>query len=578
MTHRSRPPAAPAIRFAFLCLGLAAAAAGCAAADADSPVDDPADVGVVLTTSLPPGGANVVLNELLVNEPGGDVNGEFIELVNIGTATADLTGWTLSDTVMVRHTFIRDTSLAPGSALVVFGGRPAIPAGVVNAVAASTGSLGLNNSSDTITLASADGTARVVVRYTSSLASTDGVSMNLSPEGSTSTKYVLHTRLASASASPGVRSTGAPWAAPAPSNHRLPQLRDHGGVKLTSPRIVTIVAANDALAGDLFGFSDRLPTSQWWRTMQQEYSLGPATSVHVVGPAITGPLTNDQMIAYIQNVIASGGPARDGQTFYMLYLPDGSGNAGPFPFQAYHSTFPDGGPDAWGVISRVFVFGGGETQLQAMTRVASQLFVEAATDPQYTGWRLDPPGSPISSSSPWQSEQLGVIENGDLCEGARWFEGNDEYQRVWSNTAAAAGGDPCVPARPGVNLGTLADADWHPITASSTINVPITGWAPAATDNWLVLGFVFNGTGNFAPLVGHRIALSSPLGKDHAPCFGAGMNRGIVATLPVTAPANVVSGDYAILQIESFRVDPATCFPDPRGDQYQFSLTGVFVP
>jgi len=61
--------------------------------------------------------------------------------------------------------------------------------------------------------------------------------------------------------------------------------------------------------------------------MQQEYGLGPATSVHVVGPAITGPLTNDQMIAYIQNVIASGGPARDGKTFYMLYLPDGSGNA-----------------------------------------------------------------------------------------------------------------------------------------------------------------------------------------------------------------------------------------------------------
>src|SRR5580765_4958960 len=171
MTHRSRPHAAPAIRFAFLCLGLAAAAAGCAAADADSPADDPADVGVVLTTSLPSGGANVVLNEVLVNEPGSDVNGEFIELVNIGNATADLTGWTLSDTVMVRHTFIRDTSLAPGSALVVFGGAPAIPAGVLNAVAASTGSLGLNNSSDTITLASADGTARVVVRYTSSLAS-----------------------------------------------------------------------------------------------------------------------------------------------------------------------------------------------------------------------------------------------------------------------------------------------------------------------------------------------------------------------------------------------------------------------
>lgn len=115
MTHLSRPHAAPAIRFAFLCLGLAAAAAGCAGADADSPADDPADVGVVLTTSVPPGDANVVLNEILANEPGSDVNGEFIELVNIGNATTDLTGWTLSDSVMVRHTFIRDTSLCSAS-------------------------------------------------------------------------------------------------------------------------------------------------------------------------------------------------------------------------------------------------------------------------------------------------------------------------------------------------------------------------------------------------------------------------------------------------------------------------------
>jgi hypothetical protein len=134
-----------------------------------------------------------------------------------------------------------------------------------------------------------------------------------------------------------------------------------------------------------------------------------------------------------------------------------------------------------------------------------------------------------------------------------------------------------------VNIGT-ATADLTGWTLSDsvmvrhTVNVPITGWSPAATDNWLVLGFVFNGAGSFAPMVGQRIALSSPLGKDHAPCFGAGMNRGIVATLPVTAPASAVSGDYAVLQIESYRIDPATCFPDPRGDQYQFSLTGVFVP
>lgn len=165
-----------------------------------------AEMGCVVTPRV----ANVVLNEILANEAGSDTAGEFIELVNLGNGTANLAGWTLSDAVSTRHTFAAGTTLAPGRALVVYGGASAIPAGLGNAVAASTGALGLNNTGDTVALRTADGQSQVVV-YSSALSASDGVSMNLSPEGTASGQYVLHSSLAAAPASPGMRTGGAAW-------------------------------------------------------------------------------------------------------------------------------------------------------------------------------------------------------------------------------------------------------------------------------------------------------------------------------------------------------------------------------
>ncbi len=99
------------------------------------------------------------INEVLVNEAGSDVNGEFVELVNSGTAAVDLSGWTLSDAAGLRHTFASGTSLAAGRALVIYGGASGIPSGIP-AVAASTGSLNLSNSGDTVTLKNSAGTTR----------------------------------------------------------------------------------------------------------------------------------------------------------------------------------------------------------------------------------------------------------------------------------------------------------------------------------------------------------------------------------------------------------------------------------
>jgi endonuclease/exonuclease/phosphatase family metal-dependent hydrolase len=177
------------------------------AADATlTDVSDAAFTITVTTTPPPTGSSTVIINEFLANEPGSDVTKEFVELVNVGTSAVDLSGWTVSDSGTLRHTFASGTTLEAGKAVVVFGGAAGIPAGLTNAVAASTTMLGLTNSGDTINLKDAAGTVVDTITFGSTLAE-DGVSANRSPDFSTGS-FVLHTSLSTLSSSPGKRVDG----------------------------------------------------------------------------------------------------------------------------------------------------------------------------------------------------------------------------------------------------------------------------------------------------------------------------------------------------------------------------------
>ncbi|MGZ3460677.1 MAG: lamin tail domain-containing protein [Archangium sp.] len=204
--------AASAGSYSWTVPGSATTAAKVRVSDAStSTTSDTSDAAFTITTSSGGGGsgpARVFINEVLANEPGSDANGELVELVNSGGTAADLSGWTVSDGTGVRHTFASGTTLAAGKALVVFGGASAIPSGLSNAVAASTGTLGLGNSGDTVTVKDSAGTTVDTTTYASSLAGTDGVSMNRSPDASPSGTFVLHTTLSSARSSPGTRVDG----------------------------------------------------------------------------------------------------------------------------------------------------------------------------------------------------------------------------------------------------------------------------------------------------------------------------------------------------------------------------------
>ena len=89
---------------------------------------------------------------------------EFLEFVNIGEGSLDLSGWMVSDTVRTRFTFPEGSVLREGCGVVIFGGGD--PGGDYGgSLVFSAGSLGLNNSGDTITLRDADGLERLRYQY-----------------------------------------------------------------------------------------------------------------------------------------------------------------------------------------------------------------------------------------------------------------------------------------------------------------------------------------------------------------------------------------------------------------------------
>lgn len=146
-----------------------------------------------------PAPGDLVLNEFLADPPplaAGDANcdtvrdgasseDEFVEIVNVSSNRLAMSGVTISDSTGVRHTFSAATSLDPGKVVVVFGGgTPSCTwASDVQAFAASSGALGLNNGGDTITIAlGAGSSATILQQYTYGAEGGHNVSLTLNPD------------------------------------------------------------------------------------------------------------------------------------------------------------------------------------------------------------------------------------------------------------------------------------------------------------------------------------------------------------------------------------------------------------
>jgi hypothetical protein len=329
----------------------------------------------------------------------------------------------------------------------------------------------------------------------------------------------------SGSSSGGV--SGYPAAHPA-----FPQLVDQGGPIIAVPKIVTVTFPGDSNATQLEAFGAQATSNPWWDTVRQGYcatggtpclSDGPAgTSVEVTAanaPAASytdsaqgGPST---LQTYIQGLVTGGTiPQPDASTILVFYFPASTaitldGSASCQTFGGYHNSTTAGGVTfTYAIIDECApqTGGGGPTLslLQETTFASSHEIVEAATDPYQQqsatsitlGFYLDFSDPAII---PWNN--IGGGEAADMCVDLVGL-GQDEateagftVQRIWSNAAAAAGGDPCVPPSTNTYF-NVAPETWLltiPVGGSATFTADAFSSAPMSSD-FYVLGADLNAT------------------------------------------------------------------------------------
>jgi hypothetical protein len=318
----------------------------------------------------------------------------------------------------------------------------------------------------------------------------------------------------------------APSSAPAGesvSHAALPQLVDQGGPVLTAPRVITVTFPGDVDAVELGAFGAQATHNAWWDTVRQGFCASGAC----VGDGPTGaaarltdaPATSytdsshddsSELKTFIRAQLAGGNiPQPDAQTIVAVYFPqtttitlDGAESCSEFA--AYHATMTSGDVRFMYVVVNDCPEDPGyrgppRTKLQERTFAASHEIIEAATDPFITsttsGFYLD---ATDPSGLPWNN--LAGGEAADLCEDLvglgqdQTSEGGFTVTRVWNDTAARSGGDPCVPAS-GAAYFNAAPEKWLleiPVGGSATFTAE--AFAPAATSEWILFGGDFNAT------------------------------------------------------------------------------------
>jgi hypothetical protein len=135
-------------------------------------------------------------------------NDEFLELVNPGEQSLNLSGWQIRDLIKTRFVFPEGTILNGGCGLVIFGGEVSV-ALIEGSQVFSTGSLALNNNGDTIFLLDQEHTIQMIVSYGPE--GGEDQSLTLFPDLIDQLTYHLHSEIIEAQGrlfSPGTRIDG----------------------------------------------------------------------------------------------------------------------------------------------------------------------------------------------------------------------------------------------------------------------------------------------------------------------------------------------------------------------------------
>jgi hypothetical protein len=343
--------------------------------------------------------------------------------------------------------------------------------------------------------------------------------------------------------------------APHPSYARA-LVPNQGGPVLPHVRLVTVSFAGFEHEADVQAFGSWLPTSDWFTTAGAEYGVGPGVDAgHVVlaesAPAtVSLPDVGAFIAARVRNGTLPSSTSIESDYLYVLYYPSttavhiAASDAGCAAAGGFHASYAQAGlyfvfaaiPDnCWSIAP-----GLGLDSLEFLEMDASHEIIEGASDP-YTvatdgtsvvagpsAWRMN------DQTNPWWA--FGG-EIGDACTSHCVKDSGFTVQRIWSNRAAAQGGEPCLPVvQPDFGVSPMSDAPVS-VAAGSSASVPLVGWSSTDISPWKVKAtsgpFV---TGNFEPTVSAQPSL-----------FG----NATAGTLTLTVPPGTPSGSRGIVFIES---------------------------
>jgi hypothetical protein len=211
--------------------------------------------------------------------------------------------------------------------------------------------------------------------------------------------------------------------------------------------------------------------------------------------------------------------------------------------------------------------------MEAMTTLASHEIIESATDPVGDGWKLES-ATPPWTGSVWGLDDGGTFEeNADMCEDTRYLDSGYYYQRIFTNQAAALGGDPCVPSIPTSYFSVTTAKDWY-ATTTGDVTVPVTGWSVGSVATW-EFGYSF---GPHTPSLAAP-SVSSIACPDTVRVAGfCTMNSGKTASFHIVLPPGSASKSFFTIRINSGRIDANGQVGGPGEDAIHHWIFGVYVP
>jgi len=296
----------------------------------------------------------------------------------------------------------------------------------------------------------------------------------------------------------------------------LPQVQNSGGPVLANAAVIPVTfpmpdGGADPLAAMADAFVAALPGTAFSR-MAQEYGVQSLSAQPPIHSTLRLPATVDDALLQDQlpKELAGG---LDGfrsppaEALYVLFTPPGvtvtaSGQSGCADFGGYHSAVRLSGSAKVAYAVAVRCPGGfnGESESDAITAVASHEILESASDPYYV---LDAPAWANVDDAALAFGLLFGGEIADLCLNSlpAFYTPPDlpyVVQRTWSNQAARARQDPCVPAptsgvpyfqsvpelpaATAVKLaGMTVDTAGLSLAVGQTVTVPIDLYSPTPT-------------------------------------------------------------------------------------------------